>query len=439
MEQDKKLSQEMMNFIQCSPSCYHAVSNLGNMLMEAGFEELGEHTCWTLSPGHGYYVTRNGSALIAFRFPAQNDCGFMIAAAHSDAPTFKLKQHPELKNKHYLRLNVEKYGGAIFAPWMDRPLSVAGPVEVRQENQIEIRLVDIDRDLVLIPNMAIHMNRQMNEGVNLNPQVDMLPLLGQDEDIGAMDALIAQAVGVAQEDILDSDLFLYIRESGRIWGAKEEFISCPRLDDLQCAWTCVRSLIEADTPQAIPVCAIFDNEEVGSGSKQGAGSTFLQDVLERISDCLNRSQQQHRAALVSSLMASVDNGHAIHPNHPEKADEVNHPHMNGGVVIKYSANQKYTTDAVSAALFKAVCEKASVPVQTYINRSDVLGGSTLGNISNTHVSLHTVDIGLAQLAMHSPFETGGIRDTNYLLTALKTLYQARINCEKTGRWDVLTK
>lgn len=378
MKQDKKISQEMMDFIRRSPSCYHAVSNLGRMLERAGFEELGEHTCWTLSAGRGYYVTRNGSALIAFRVPEGSGGGFMIAAAHSDAPTFKLKRHPELKNKHYLRLNVEKYGGAIFAPWMDRPLSVAGRVAVRQGDRIETRLVNVDRDLVLIPNIAIHMNRQMNEGVSLNPQVDMLPLLGQDEETGAMDVLVAQAAGVAQEDILDSDLFLYLREEGRVWGAEEEFISSPRLDDLQCAWACVRG-----------------------------------------------------------LMASVDNGHAIHPNHPEKADEVNHPHMNGGVVIKYSANQKYTTDAVSAALFRTICERAGVPVQAYINRSDVLGGSTLGNISNAHVSLPTVDIGLAQLAMHSPFETGGVRDTNYLLIALKTLYRARLDCEKTGGWIIL--
>lgn len=438
MEQDKIISREMMDFIRRSPSCYHAVRNLGRMLTEAGFEELGEHTCWTLSAGRSYYVTRNGSALIAFRVPERSDRGFMIAAAHSDAPTFKLKRRPELKNKHYLRLNVEKYGGAILAPWMDRPLSVAGRIVVRQGSRVETRLVDVDRDLVLIPNLAIHMNRQMNEGVSLNPQVDMLPLLGQDEEAGTMDALIARAAGAAAEDILDSDLFVYLREEGRVWGAEEEFISSPRLDDLQCAWACVKGLIRAEAPQAIPVCAVFDNEEVGSGSKQGADSTFLQDVLERLSDCLGRDRQQHRAALASSLMASVDNGHAIHPNHPEKADEVNHPHLNRGVVIKYSANQKYTTDAVSAALFRTICERAGVPVQTYINRSDVPGGSTLGNISNAHVSLHTVDIGLAQLAMHSPFETGGVRDTNYLLTALRSVYLARLDCERTGCWTVST-
>lgn len=223
-----------------------------------------------------------------------------------------------------------------------------------------------------------------------------------------------------------------------MWGAEEEFISGPRLDDLQCAWACVKGLIEAEVPRAVPVCAVFDNEEVGSGSKQGADSTFLQDVLERISDCLGRDRQRHRAALASSLMASADNGHAIHPNHPEKADEINHPHLNGGVVIKYSANQKYTTDAVSAALFRTICERAGVPVQTYLNRSDVPGGSTLGDISNAHVSLNTVDIGLAQLAMHSPFETGGVRDTNYLLTALRSLYLARLDCERTGCWTVST-
>jgi aspartyl aminopeptidase len=406
------------------------------MLLDAGFEPLTEHSCWTLEAGRSYYVTRNGSSLIAFRVPERTDCGFMIAAAHSDAPTFKLKREPELKDGNYLRLNVEKYGGAIFSPWLDRPLSVAGRVVVQSGERIETRLVNIDRDLVLIPNLAIHMNRQMNDGVALNPQVDMLPLLGLSEAVGTMDDLIARAADVEKEEILDSDLFLYLRESGRLWGAEEEFISSPRLDDLQCAWACTRGLIEAYPPKAVSVCAIFDNEEVGSGTKQGADSTFLQDVLERISVCLGRDSQQHRAALAASLMVSVDNGHAIHPNHPEKADAVNFPKINGGVVIKYSANQKYTTDAVSAGLFRAICKGAGVPVQTYINRSDVLGGSTLGNLSNAHVSLNTVDIGLAQLAMHSPFETGGVKDTAYLLAALRELFQTRLVCEEPGVYQI---
>ena len=308
---------------------------------------------------------------------------------------------------------------------------------MRDRDCVEQRLVNVDRDLVLIPNVAIHMSRPASENAALNPQIDLLPLLGQSEPEGTLDKLIAKNAGTEPGAVLDSDLFLYLRERGRIWGAQEEFLSSPRLDDLQCAWACVRGLIEANTPQAIPVCAVFDNEEVGSTTKQGADSTFLQDTLERISECLGRSRQEHRAALASSLMVSVDNGHAVHPNHPEKSDEANYPQMNQGVVIKYSANQKYTTDAVSAALFRTVCQKAEVPTQVYLNRSDMPGGSTLGNISNAHVSLLTVDVGLAQLAMHSPFETAGVQDTAYLLRALAGLYRTKLLCVGPGRWKVL--
>ena len=437
MSYPREISQQMLDFIESSPSCYHAVHNLAGMLEREGFSPLEESACWTLAPGRGYYTTRNGSSLIAFRIPEPAEGGFLIAAAHSDSPAFKLKRRPELKSKHYLRLNVEKYGGAILSSWLDRPLSIAGRVAVRDRDCVEQRLVNVDRDLVLIPNVAIHMSRPASENAALNPQIDLLPLLGQSEPEGTLDKLIAKNAGTEPGAVLDSDLFLYLRERGRIWGAQEEFLSSPRLDDLQCAWACVRGLIEANTPQAIPVCAVFDNEEVGSTTKQGADSTFLQDTLERISECLGRSRQEHRAALASSLMVSVDNGHAVHPNHPEKSDEANYPQMNQGVVIKYSANQKYTTDAVSAALFQTICQNAEVPTQVYLNRSDMPGGSTLGNISNAHVSLPTVDVGLAQLAMHSPFETAGVQDTAYLLRALAGLYRTKLLCVGPGRWKVL--
>ncbi len=436
---DKTTALSMLDFIQRSPSCYHAVANLAAMLEEAGFAPLAEHTRWPLEAGGSYYVVRNGASLLAFRIPEQlDDCGFMIGAAHGDSPTLKLKAIPELVHRDYLKLNVAKYGGINLSPWLDRPLSVAGRVTVLEEDgRVDTRLVNLDRDLVLIPNLSIHMNRQINDGVALNPQIDMLPLLGQGEEPGTIAALVGESLGVERDAILDTDLFLYLRESGRIWGAKEEFLSSPRLDDLECAWACTRALIETPRPRSIAVSVVFDNEEVGSRTKQGAASNFLQDTLDHIGFCLGRSVQQHRALLTSSLMVSADNSHALHPNHPEKSDELNFPRMNGGVVIKYSARQKYTTDAITAGLFKVLCRQAHVPVQVYHNRSDMSGGGTLGNISSAHVSIHTVDVGVAQLAMHSCYETAGVQDVRYLLDAMKAVYASRIVCEGLGTYRIL--
>lgn len=423
----EQTSRQLLDFIQRSPSCFHAVANFQSLLEEAGFTPLYEGRPWELKPGAGYYLTRNGSSIIAFRVPEGEASGFMIASAHSDAPTFKVKAVPEVAGEHYVQLNTEVYGGAILGAWLDRPLSVAGRVTVSKGGRVFTKLVNLNQDLLLIPNLAIHMNREVNKGVALNPQVDTLPLMGQGDTAGKFSQLVAQAAGEAEEDILGGDLFLYLREEGRVWGAGRQFISSPKLDDLQCAWSCVRGLIDCGSTQhTIPVCAIFDNEEVGSATKQGADSNLLDFTLSRISALLGRTPEEHQMALASSMMVSADNGHAIHPNHPDKADKTNHPHMNGGVVIKYSANQKYTTDSVSAGLFQVICKGAGVPVQVYANRSDVPGGSTLGNLSNKHVSLNTVDLGLAQLAMHSPYETGGVEDTSHLLRALAAFYRTQL-------------
>lgn len=424
----EQVSGQLLDFIQRSPSCFHAVANFQSILDEAGFTHLYEGRPWELKPGAGYYITRNGSSIIAFRVPEREPAGFMIASAHSDAPTFKVKAVPEVAGEHYVQLNTEVYGGAILGAWLDRPLSVAGRVTVSREGRVFTKLVNLDQDLLLIPNLAIHMNREVNKGVALNPQVDTLPLMGQGDTAGRFSQLVAQAAGEAEEDILGGDLFLYLREEGRIWGADRQFISSPKLDDLQCAWSCLRALVDCGATQhTVPVCAIFDNEEVGSATKQGADSNLLDLTLSRISALLGRTPEEHCMALASSMMVSADNGHAIHPNHPDKADKTNHPHMNGGVVVKYSANQKYTTDSVSAGLFQVICKAADVPVQVFANRSDVPGGSTLGNLSNKHVSLNTVDLGLAQLAMHSPYETGGVRDTSHLLRALTAFYRTRLS------------
>lgn len=322
----------------------------------------------------------------------------------------------------YTKLNVEGYGGMLMAPWFDRPLSVAGRVVVRNNGELKERLVNIDRDLVMIPSLAIHMNREANRGIAYNPQKDLLPLLGCGNSNVRLLEILAEDMQIEARDILAHDLFLYNRMNGTIWGADREFVSSPRLDDLQCAFASMEGMLSGKKEESIAVHCVLDNEEVGSRTKQGAASTFLKDTLRRINDSLGRSYEEYLMTLADSFMISADNAHALHPNYAEKADPVNRPLLNGGVVIKYNANQKYCTDAVSAARFKELCEKAGVKYQAFVNRSDVPGGSTLGNISNTQIPMNTVDIGLPQLAMHSPYETAGAEDTWSLIKVAEEFF-----------------
>lgn len=422
----------MLDFIESSPSCFHAVANVAARLAEQGFRELKETEDWSLCEGEGFYVIRNDSSLIAFRLPPRKDsgeipAGFHIVASHSDSPAFKLKETPEMAvEEHYLKLNTERYGGMILSTWMDRCLSVAGRVALRTSQGVTTRLVNLDSDLLVIPNLAIHMSRDMNKGVEYNPQVDMLPLYAdcsQGEKKNVLLGRVARELHVEREDIVGHDLFLYTREKGRIFGGNGEFVLSPRLDDLQCVFSSVKAFCESVPRQYINVCAVFDNEEVGSSTRQGANSTFLEDVLWRISESLYAGRGDLLRLIAGSFLISADNAHAVHPNHPEKADPTNRPYLNGGIVIKYHGSQKYTTDAVTGGKLKALCERADVPWQTYANRSDVPGGSTLGNISTAHVSVESVDIGLPQLAMHSAVETAGVKDTKYAVDMLRVFYQ----------------
>lgn len=430
-----EVCREMLSFIEESPSCFHVIANIKEKLAAAGFRELDERGDWRVCAGGSYYVTRNDSSLIAFRIPENEPRGFHMAASHSDSPTFKIKEYPEMVGeKHYVRLNTEKYGGMILSTWLDRPLSLAGRVTVYSDNKKSImtKLVNLDMDLCVIPNVAIHMNRDMNKGVEYNPQTDMLPLYGvccgSEDAQGMLREQIAEAAGVMPEDILGQDLFLYVREKGRIFGREGEFVLSPRLDDLQCVYASVQGFLTSIPKEYISLCAVFDNEEVGSGTRQGADSTFLEDVVERVcSDLAGQAGEPGAACLKSRMIAdsfliSADNAHAVHPNHPELADPTNRPRLNGGIVIKYHGSQKYTTDAVSAAQVKSLCMRAGVPYQTYANRSDIAGGSTLGNISAAHVSVSSADIGLPQLAMHSAVETGGVEDTAYALRMFQEFF-----------------
>lgn len=417
------ITNKMLDFIDASPTCFHVVDNLKKELVKNGYVELSEKEEWNLKAKGKYFVTRNDSSIISFRIPKKDFKGFYMIASHSDSPSFKIKENPEMEAAGaYVKLNVERYGGMLCAPWFDRPLSVAGRVFVKGKKGIESRLVNVDRDLVMLPSLAIHMNREANDGYKYNAQTDMLPIFGDEASKDSFFDVIAKSAGVKKDDILSHDLFLYNRVKWTTWGANNEYISCSRLDDQECVYSSFDGFLKGKEKENVPVHCVFDNEEVGSGTKQGAASTFLKATLVRINECLGRTTEQYYTALANSFMISADNAHAVHPNHIEKADPVNRPVMNKGIVIKYNANQKYTTDAFSAAFFKNVCEKAKVPYQTFTNRSDTVGGSTLGNISTTQVAVDTVDIGLAQLAMHSPYESAGAKDPEYLAKASKEFY-----------------
>ena len=410
--------KDFFTFIDNSPTCFHAVENVKVALLAAGAMELQETIPFHLESGKTYFVTRNGSSLLAFHLPkweqGKRPSGYRIYAAHSDSPCFKIKPCGVMKAEgEYVMLNTEKYGGMILSTWLDRPLSLAGRIVYEQEGMLVTKTVNLDELTCIIPNVAIHMNRDMNKGVEYNPQTDMRPLIGLSKDMPELRKLIADKAGLQQDSILGEDLYVYSKEKCCLMGTSEELLGGPRLDDLECVYAGLQgflSALGARDKTIIPMLAIFDNEEVGSGTKQGADSTFLTDILERIAHAMHWDSETIKCMYADSFMISADNAHAVHPNHPEKADPTNRPIINGGIVVKYHGGQKYTTDAYSEAVLKRYAKKAQVSLQTYANKSDIPGGSTLGNISTAHLSIPTVDIGLPQLAMHSAFETAGVED-----------------------------
>jgi aspartyl aminopeptidase len=417
------ISRDLIHFIAKSPSTFHAVRGIKAALLYAGFTEIREEDTWQIEKGGKYVVTRNGSALMAFTVPEEGAEAFHITASHCDSPTFKIKENPEIADGPYVKLNVEGYGGMIMSTWLDRPLSVAGRLLVTENGHLAEKLVAIDGTMLIIPSVAIHMDRNVNQHKEWKVQKDMLPLYGMTGAKTPFMDVIAAAAKVKAEDILAHDLILYSRVPGTIWGEEREFISSPKLDDLQCTFACFRGFTQGQKEKYISVYALFDNEEVGSATSQGAGSTFLANTLERLARSLGYSYDETMAMIARSFMISADNAHSVHPNHPEYADPVNRPVINGGIVIKYSAAQKYATNAFSAAYFKKLCKDHDIPTQTFTNHSDNPGGSTLGNISNTVIAMPTVDIGLPQLAMHSSYETAGVKDTAYLVDAVTKFYE----------------
>ena len=421
--------KKLMSYLDKSHSVYHAVEELRAILEEAGYERLHESQSWSLAPGGKYYMTRGGTALMAFRIPKGEARGFLMSGAHSDRPTFKLKENGELTGA-YTRLSVERYGGMIISTWLDRPLSIAGRAVVETESGVQSRLVDIDRDLLLIPNVAIHMNRAVNDCYKWDLTRDVLPLLGGKNAAGKLEKLITKAAG---GKVLGTDLFLYVRDKAKVWGVDKEYLSAPALDDLACVWCCAQGFLEAKEGTAVPVLCVFDNEEVGSASGQGADSRLLELVLQRICKACGLDEA---TMLANSMMVSADNAHALHPNHPEFADPGNAPVMGGGVAVKFNATQRYTSDGMSAALLRTAAARAGVKTQTYCNRADVPGGSTLGCISVGHVSVPSVDIGLPQLAMHSSYETCALSDAEDLVKLMTTYYGMNLHQTRDGQYTI---
>lgn len=431
MTQEIKHAEELIDFIHQSPTAFHVVANTAKELEAKGYQYLDITLPWNIEKGGKYYTTKSNSALFAFQIGTKEpeDNGFKLISAHSDSPGFKIKPQPEmLADGKYLKLNTEVYGGPILMSWLDRPLSLAGRVLLKGDTPLspKFQLVDFRKPLLIIPSVAIHLNRSVNDGMELNKQVDMLPLMGivnyTFEKDNYLLNLIAEELKVDSSEILDFDLFVYEYEKGCLVGPEQEFISSPKLDDLAMVHAGLKALIANQNTDTTNILCVFDNEEVGSVTKQGAGSPVLRNIIERIMEKLGKSQEDYQRTIYKSFMISADMAHSVHPNHPEKHDPVLHPVMNAGPVIKIHANQKYTTDGESGAIFESICKLADVPVQKFVNRSDMVGGSTLGNVSTGKIDIRTVDIGNPMLGMHSVRELGGTSDHTYVTKAFETFY-----------------
>lgn len=427
----RKEAQNLIDFIKDSPTAFHAVENSAVVLRNKGFVELDLSDKWELEQEKKYFVTRNGSALIAFVVGEADiaENGFKLIGAHTDSPSFRIKPAPEMvEEDKYLKLNTEVYGGPILNTWFDRPISLAGRISVKSGDLLrpETRLIDLNEPLMVIPNLAIHMNREVNKGVELNKQKDLLPFVTMIEEKFEKDDflinVVADEFNISADQIIDFDLFLYETEAGGLIGLEDEFISAGRQDDLAMAKAGIEALADSESVQATNVMVLFDNEEVGSSTKQGADSPMLNHILERIVQTLGGNRTDFFQALANSFIISADMAHAVHPNYTDEHDPTNRPLLNGGPVIKVNANQSYTSDSLSGSVFASICNKADVPYQKFVNRSDKRGGSTIGPISATQLGIDSVDIGNPLLAMHSVRELGGVKDQSYILKVFKEYY-----------------
>lgn len=428
--------KDLFEYLDKGVSPYHAVEESARRLQEAGFEQLEEGSEWNLRPSGKYYVTRNQSSIIAFMLPEKKVQRYHMTASHSDSPTFRIKKS-KADGKYYAKAEVEGYGGMIMSSWFDRPLTFAGRAVVRTPEGVMTRLVTADKDVLVIPNLAIHFNREINTGYKYNPQIDLQPVYGGEEcDLQAM--IADELTDCLASDVIDTDFVLAVRQKAGRVGMNGEFFMAPRIDDLACAYTTLCGFLEAGEKKrdTANIWCMFDNEEVGSGTRQGAMSGFLPEVLERLEEAVHMNGEERAITKSRSLLISADNAHATHPNLPAKSDSEFPVVLNRGIVIKYNASQKYTTTGMTAAVFSELCQKNEIPVQKFANRADSPGGSTLGNLLSHQLSIPMLDIGLPQLAMHSAVETAGCKDITYMKKAMKAFYESSVSQVSDGKWVV---
>lgn len=426
----QKTNQELLQYIKKATSPFHVILESEERLLKAGFMELELSKNWSIRQGGKYFIKAYGTTLFAFTVgeTLSETLNFRIAAAHTDHPCFKIKPNAEMSDNNYLKLNTDVYGGPIVNTWLDRPLSIAGKVAVRSNNMFapEIRYIDLKKPVVTIPNLAIHMNREVNKGIELNRQSDTIPVLGLMNDTLNKDHFflhyLASELEVDAKDILDFDLYVYNAEEGCMVGIQEDLISSPRLDNLTSCFALLQGIIGETRQKDINLIALFDNEEIGSKTKQGADSNLLSFVLEKICDALSYSHTDYYNAVLDSMFLSVDVAHAIHPNRMEKSDPTNKVKLNEGFVIKLNSNQKYATDSEAIGIVQQICDENEIKYQKYVNRSDIAGGGTLGSITSSWLPMKTVDMGIPMLAMHSARETMGAKDQAYMEAMIRKFF-----------------
>ena len=408
-------------FINENPNSFCVVETLKKLFKEHNYEELLLEEKWNLEKGKSYFTIKNDLSIVAFTIgkDLKEIPSIKIIASHNDSPAFKIKPNGMISSNLYSKFNTEPYGGAIMSTWFDRPLGISGRVMIKENDEtITSKTVKLNTTVV-IPNVAVHMDRNIGANPSYNPQIDLLPIVSLSNM--TMDEFFEKE---GLKNVIAHDLFLFAKDQATICGANNELLCAPRLDDLECVYSSVQAILNANDDLGINICAVFNNEEVGSYNS--ADSTFLLDIIEEIANTFNINK---RAMLAKSLLVSADNAHAVHPNHPEKTDQTNNVLLNKGIVIKYQAGQRYTTEGIGASIFKSVCDQNNIPTQNYTNRSDIRGGGTLGAILTTTVSVNSLDIGLPQLAMHSAFETAGVEDLEYMIQAMKHIYNTPLNKE----------
>jgi aspartyl aminopeptidase len=424
-----KSVNELLSFINESPNTFFAIDNVKKELIKAGYKEVLESSPSIIKQNDKVFFVRNGSTLVALNVGKKANPSFHVIASHTDSPCFKIKPESDSKSDIYNRINLAPYGGMLASTWLDRPLGVAGRVLLDKGNKVESKLINLKDLTVMIPNLCIHFNRTANSGYEYNMAVDMQAFISQEKEGEPLKDLLAKRLKVNKEDIVNFDLFTYNKEEGIIWGNDKEYISSPRLDDLECVFASLEAFKNVDNETAINVLYLSDNEEVGSSSRQGADSDFLKTILIRTCRDLGFD---YESSVANSFLISADNAHAVHPNKASVTDASNKAYMNKGIAIKFNAAQTYTSDALSSAIFQKLCKNAQVPYQFFTNRSDLRGGSTLGNILLSHISFNSVDIGLPQLAMHSSYETAGSKDLIYAIKAFKEYYSSSLIIEENG-------